>query len=104
MPSVNLLLPGIPVVDSDENAAVDSRRDLSHVALCEQRRLDSLSALGMHAVAIEELQRLGRCRMPRLKQSPILFRDAQFALVAEDFNWQRIEKLVGKDDDWNFAP
>ncbi len=70
-----------------------------HIALRDQGSFDSLSGFGMHAVAVEELQCLGRCGLPGFNQSSVFFRDAQLALRAENLDRQRVEEFVGEDDD-----
>src|SRR5207253_9886642 len=53
MPSSKLLLPGVAVVDDDDDSMLHGCRNLSHAALRPQRDFNSFSVFGMNTKAIQ---------------------------------------------------
>src|ERR1700758_3093781 len=83
MPSSQLLVAGIAIVDDDYEAATHALCNLCHLPDCYQRGFRALPSLRVHPVSVEEFELRWRWRRPDFDQFPLPHVDSERSLFAQ---------------------
>src|ERR1700691_3740120 len=106
MASGELLAARVAIVDDEQKAALDGVCGLRQPVLRGQGNFDALvviaSLLRMDAVAIEEFHLFVSRGKPDFDKVAVFECEMEFALLAQDFDGERVKEFVGEDDQGSF--